>query len=271
MPVKPTITDPERRRRRKRRHERQAIIYGLLSIALIAVAVYAVAILTGNIQAPFDRVFTQADNSRGVLQPCLPQPQVEIRTEITADGEEVETEFLPGGIQPTPYNEVVLRVYNASGEPGIAGAASTVLEGRGFTVLSTATYPAGLVFYSEVRFGIDSIADAYTVASQFPSMTLVLDDRTDGTVDVIMGEQFQAPLSVEDIVENADGPYMTNYANCVDADQITPVAALVRAPEEVYDPFADVPDVEDIEPDYGPDYGEHVDNPEEGTQEGAEG
>ena len=165
------VQDPARVARRRREHERQAVIYGVLVAALLLVGVGALAIYTGAIDAPFAREFTnpRAVEEQTVTPPCLPA-----------------VEGQPDGALPIASADVHLRIYNASGTPGIAGANRDVLSRRGFTIDAIGDHTTVLP-RSELRFGTQGIVAAYTLAAHFPRMNMVLDTREDATVDLLVG------------------------------------------------------------------------------------
>ena len=208
--------DSVTRARRRRERERQAVIFGVLVTGMIIVGLGAFAIYTGNMDAPFglgDREFTQPQADASTTPPCLPSIP-------TGPG---ETSFPV----PIPYGEINLRVLNASGVAGVAAATETVLEQRGFNVDAIGDFAGGRLRYSEIRFGQQSIVAAYTLAGQFTEMRLVLDDRLDDTLDLIMGAAYQRPMPEDDVVLAPDIS-LENATDCLPADRIIPLPAPVR-------------------------------------------
>lgn len=218
------VQDPARVARRRREHERQAVVFGVLVAFIVVVALGALAIYTGALTAPFARPFTSDDQATTTEPaPCLPA-----------------VEDQPDGALPLPYDQVKVRIINASGMSGLAGANQKVLAPRGFDVLGTgnydSTYDASLDSGStlpanELRFGPQGVVAAYTLAAQFPDMTLVLDAREDDTVDLLVGEEYERPLDEGDVPLAADQP-LTNAEGCAPVDEIEPVPAPTPAPEQ---------------------------------------
>ncbi|MCL1899140.1 MAG: LytR C-terminal domain-containing protein [Promicromonosporaceae bacterium] len=203
--------DVLRIQRRRREHQRQAVIYGVLCAALVFLALGAFAIYTGAIESPFQREFTQPQADALTTPPCLP---------TVGDVELGEAVIFPG---PTPYADIHLRVFNASGIAGLAAANQEVLERRGFEVAEIGDF-GGRLSRSELRFGVRGITDAYTVAAQFPTMRLVLDDRITATVDLLVGQLWEEPLAEEAVALAPDMPLL-DVEGCQPADRITPAAA----------------------------------------------
>ncbi|RPF19686.1 LytR C-terminal domain-containing protein [Myceligenerans xiligouense] len=204
------MTDPSydeaRVARRRRQHERQAVVFGVI-IAFLAVAgIFALAMYTGSLVGPFQREFTVVGVSQQeeVPAPCLP-----------------EVEGQPDGALPLPYADVEVNSLNASDNQGVAKAFEDVLVSRGFTVLELGTMPeGGRLEVSELRFGTKGIVHAYTLAAQFPSIRMVMDDRNGARVDLLIGDEYDTPVDIED-VPPVDEP-LENVDGCVPADEITP-------------------------------------------------
>ncbi|MDR2722856.1 MAG: LytR C-terminal domain-containing protein [Cellulomonadaceae bacterium] len=206
------VQDPIRLERRRREHERQQVLFSILIVLLVVATIFAVAIYTGAIEAPFDRAFT-ASEEETVIPPCLPG----------IDGSD-------DGPPPLPYDQVNINIFNGSGHSGVAAANRSVLTQRGFTVGEIGDFTAVIPF-SELRFGANGIVAAYTLAAQFPEMRLRLDTREDATVDLIVGERYTRPLDEEDVPLASNEP-LHNLPNCQPAESLTPVPAPVPADEE---------------------------------------
>ncbi len=212
------VQDPARVARRRREHERQAVIYGVLVALLLLTGLGALAIFTGAIDAPFAREFTNPHQVEDtVTPPCLPP-----------------VEGQPDGALPIAASDVHLRIYNASGVAGIAGANQSVLARRGFTVDATGNHDTTLR-RSELRFGKNGIVAAYTLAAHFPRMNLVLDAREDATVDLLVGESYDRPLDEDDVHLSAETP-LRNAEGCKPADQLTPIPAPTPTEEKAEEP-----------------------------------
>ena len=190
--------------RRRREHSRQIVIFGLLGTALAAAFTLALLIFGGIIDAPFAREFTSPHGAiDDVTPPCLPE----------VPGE-------PDGALPVPYDLVDLRVYNASGIGGVAGAAQQVMNRRGFVINIVGDWTGALPL-NQLRFGTEGITAAYTVAAHFPPMQMILDDRTDASVDLIMGENYDEPLATDQVDLAANRPLL-NMRGCQPANTLTP-------------------------------------------------
>ncbi|MCK9795306.1 LytR C-terminal domain-containing protein [Isoptericola sp. 4D.3] len=205
--------DPVRETRRKREHERQAVVFGLIIVFLLIAGLAAAAMYSGAFSTPFSRPIYTPVAAAPQPEPCLPQ-----------------VEGQPDGALPVPYSKVKVRVYNAAdGSEPLADANEDVLTERGFNVVDTGNWLEKLG-QSEIRAGTKGITRAYTLAAQYPDARLVLDDRTGATVDLLVGEQYSPPLSLDRVLLDAETP-MEDAEGCLPPDQIDPVPQEV-APKE---------------------------------------
>ena len=190
------------------------MVFGVLIAFLAVCGIFALAVYSGAISSPFNRPFTTVGAAAQETHPvpCVPPVQGQ-----------------PDGALPVAYPEVQVRLLNASGEQGLAGAHNTVLAERGFDIVETGDVPVRLQ-ESEIRFGLSGIVQAYTLAAQFPEVRLVLDDREEHAIDLLIGQDFEAPLDVEDVEVSADQP-LRNAEGCVAADSIEPEKRILPASE----------------------------------------
>jgi len=191
------------------------VVFGVLIAFLAVCGIFALAVYSGAISSPFNRPFTTV----GVTEqetypvPCVPPVAGQ-----------------PDGALPSAYSDTQVRLLNASGESGLASAHKTVLEDRGFDVVATGNVDVVLQ-ESEIRFGRNGIVQAYTLAAQFPEIRLVLDDRVERRIDLLIGEDYEAPLSVDDVEVTADRP-LRNVEGCVSAKSIDPEKQVMPSADE---------------------------------------
>lgn len=183
--------------RRRHRHERQAVVYGALVAGMAVAALGATAVYTGVVDAPFSRELTTlAPDTPDVLAaPCPPE-----------------------GTLPTYYSNANVRVLNGTGRAGLAGQTAGDLAARGFTVIDTGNNPSRSVAVAEVRFGQLGLPAAYTVAAQVEGAYLLIDTREDDSVDLVLGEAFDA-LREPGEVPLAPGEPVTGPEGCVPLDE----------------------------------------------------
>lgn len=198
------MTDPsadrDRMLRRRRKHERQAVIFGSLVAGLALAGLGAAAVYTETISVPFlEREFsTPEPEETGLALPPAPCP--------------------PEGTLPVQYNAVQVNVYNGGGRSGLAGDTSEALTARGFAVLTAANYPAELPTSSMITFGEPGLAAAYTLAAHLPQPLLVMDQRTDATVDLVVGTEFSALVEPTSVVIDPAAP-LAGVTGCVPLEE----------------------------------------------------
>ncbi len=196
-------------RARRRRHvrERQALVFGVLLGGLAVAALGAAAVYSGSLTLPFlSRDFSSPEPT-GLAVADSPCP--------------------PEGATPVPYGQVGVTVFNSTNRVGLAGDTADALASRGFVIAGQANArDGGYEAYTGtalIQFGTPGVAAAYTVAAQFDSPQLVLDDRQDSTVDVVVGSSYNALVAAADVVLAADQPFAVPEG-CIALDQVTPVA-----------------------------------------------
>ncbi len=204
-----TAAERERRLRRRRKHERQAVIFGSLVAGLVVVGVASAAVYTGVVSAPFlERDFSSpAPEDTGTALPPPPCP--------------------PEGSLPVPYTSITVNVLNGAGRSGLAGETSAALTLRGFLIASAGNYPARLPATAQIVFGEAGLTAAYTLAAHVPQPLLVMDQRVEPTVDLILGEPFQTLTDPATVVIDPAVP-LTPIEGCVPLEEAR--AAALPAP-----------------------------------------
>ncbi|MGO1318033.1 MAG: LytR C-terminal domain-containing protein [Cellulomonadaceae bacterium] len=204
---------------RRREHERQAVVFGLLIAFLGLSGLGALAVYSGALSLPGSAEFvvpTSTQDSIVQAQACVPADTF-----------------------PVPYNEVNVTVLNGSDRAGLAGAVGDALAQRGFTLIGTGNdtrRPAtGLI-----SFGLPGIGAAYTLLAHYPEARLVLDARTDASVDLTVPESFD-DLIETDLVALDPEQTLVSVADCEDPATITPQPAPARLTETA-DPEAPAED-----------------------------
>ncbi|MEP7764698.1 LytR C-terminal domain-containing protein [Sanguibacter sp. 25GB23B1] len=202
--------------RRRHKHERQAVIFGVLIASLAVTGLAAVAVYTGTIDPPFDRGFSSKDviQDEVLAQPCLPE-----------------------GTFPVAYNSISVNVLNATDQGGLASTTSASLAERGFTVATTGNTKV-VVEGIRISFGSASLGAAYTLAAQFEGADLYYDAREDASVDVILGSSFEGLKAPEAVQLDPTIP-MVSREGCVAMDQINPQPLPTVPPTE--EPVEEVP------------------------------
>lgn len=192
--------------RRRHKHERQAVLFGMIIAALAVVALGALAVYSGAVTLPGQPEF-RAVEEKGTR---IEQPQV----------------CVPPDTLPVAAGEVSVTVLNGSDRAGLAGSVGELLADRGFLIENTGNDPRGPVL-SLISFGAEGIAQAYTLRAHIPDAQLVLDARTGTSVDLTVATSFTtlAPLET---VELDPATALTPVAGCADIATVTPLPAPAR-------------------------------------------
>lgn len=185
-------------------HERQAVIFGVLLAALALAGLGAAAVFTGSLNLPvFAREFA-AEPSPTATQDPYPCP--------------------PAGALPVPYGQITVKVYNATNRVGLAGATAASLAERGFVIGAKETAAVRYDGTARIIFGTTGVAAAYTLAAQLDGAVLILDPRTDPSVDLALGAEFAELKPVEQVTLDPAAPLVAP-AGCTPFDQVVaPVA-----------------------------------------------
>src|SRR5690554_3434402 len=157
--------------------------------------------------------------------------------------------------EPLPYEEVVVRVSNATQTSGLGGSVAETLRGRNFEVVNTTNWSRGYGDYVQILYGREGLQHAYTLATHFDRVDLVLDTREDITLDLVLGEQFAADPGLREMLspELDANLALAARGECLPLHLITAQPAPRTLPEN---PLAeDEPDAE-ASPDAEADEGE---------------
>jgi hypothetical protein len=101
----------------------------------------------------------------------------------------------PKAKQHISSESVTVNVYNASEIPGLADRTASVLRQQGFTVDKVGNDPYGSKAKRvELRGRAKNAPELLLVAEQIGGETIRADDRTDATVDVIVGAKYNGLL-----------------------------------------------------------------------------
>jgi hypothetical protein len=92
---------------------------------------------------------------------------------------------------------VTMNVYNSTDRAGLAASVSKSLRAQGFTIADVANDPVGRPIggVGEIRHGRTGAAAAALAGKRLSGARLVLDSRTDTSIDFVLGAKFTA-LSV---------------------------------------------------------------------------
>lgn len=186
--------DAARRRaaRRRRLQQRQTLIFGVLLTVLLAVALLAAAMWGNVIPSPFSRPFN---------------------SEAPTDAQTSSVPCPPADAVPVPFGEITASVYNATTESGLAARTASGLAQFGIAVSQTANYGSNVSGDVRIVTGPLGLRAAYTVAEIVPGAEVALDGREDETIDVVVGNGFNAVPGPEEVTLDPEQP-LTVPAGC---------------------------------------------------------
>jgi hypothetical protein len=190
--------------RRRHMHERQSVIFGVLLAFLALAFVVAAAIYTGNLSMPFfSRAFT-AKPSPTVTRDPQPCP--------------------PAGALPVPAGKITVNVYNGTSATGLAKSTGDALTQLGFKVLNETNAIASYTGTARVSFGIQGIAQAYTLAAHVDNPEFQLDTRQDASIDITLGAQFLSLKATDKVLLDPNTPF-ASPPGCVPYDRLVTAPA----------------------------------------------
>ena len=104
----------------------------------------------------------------------------------------------------TPNNQINLNVYNSTSRPGLARAVADEFLARAFVVGAVANIDAGYRGVAAVISGAAGQSAAFSVQRNLPGSDYFQDSRSDGSVDVILSQDFSA-LTLPEFVDQTPG------------------------------------------------------------------
>ncbi len=209
--------DPRRARVRRHRRERQIIVFGVLIFALAFTGVLAAGIYRGTLDGPFSQPFV---------------------TPVGAFESDITLVCPPPESLPLATDQVAVRVLNATDVSGLAGRVNDDLVGRGYVSIALGNWGRTYSATARIAFGPDGVQQAYTVARNFESAEMVLDNREGTLVDIVLGEAFADHPQLRSVLapELAQDLPLAANAECLPVDLVIPEPAPRNLPDNPLDP-----------------------------------
>ena len=104
----------------------------------------------------------------------------------------------------TPNDQINLNVYNSTSRPGLARSVADEFLARKFLVGAVSNIDAGYRGVAAVISGAAGQSAAFSVQRNLPGSDYFQDSRTDGSVDVILAQDYQA-LATPELVDQTPG------------------------------------------------------------------
>lgn len=114
---------------------------------------------------------------------------------------------------------ITVRVLNGTSSAGFASAVGSALENREFVLQGVDNYNTNDVERTTIYFGKNAVNEAYTVAGNIPDAQMVMDDRGDKLIDIVLGSTFDNLTEDDDVPKT--GSDIKSFSNCVSVDQLT--------------------------------------------------
>src|SRR5699024_3670957 len=97
----------------------------------------------------------------------------------------------PDDAGPVPLGEIAANVLNGTSVSGLAAGTATQLAERGIVIGDEANAPTRFEGVVRIVTGPTAVAEAHTVAAHFPQANIELDNRTEETLTITVGEAFE--------------------------------------------------------------------------------
>ncbi|UFU03372.1 LytR C-terminal domain-containing protein [Ruania suaedae] len=173
------MTTPAKARAARRRHmqQRQTVIFGALILAMLLVGLGAGAVWVGVLPSPVNVAINAPEPTATTdAGPCPP-----------ADATYV------------PLTEVSASVLNGTSTSGLASEVGNELGERGIAVSRTANAPSQFAGTAQITSGQDGLAAAFTTAVLIPDAAIVVDDRADQTIDIVLGASYDSLRPADEV------------------------------------------------------------------------
>jgi hypothetical protein len=200
--------------RKRRLRFRQAAIFGLLVAGLAVVGVASVAMFLGRMEPLISAPFSS------------PSPKTEDFGPVPCPADE-SSMYPQAGM-------VTVNVLNGSDINFAATYLAQALERRGFGIGRIGNAPIDYSGVALIRAGAKGMSRAYLLLGHAPDGTVLsYSDRTDETVDIIIGDQYDSLRPLEEVAAQA-GTVIPFPPEC------TPLAEVAAAGEVPLDPVGTV-------------------------------
>ncbi|MFT8356554.1 LytR C-terminal domain-containing protein [Bifidobacterium aquikefiri] len=187
-----TVPKPfdERQARKQFVRRRQKLVFTITVVVLVVAMVFSLLFALGDLGKTVKQSVANKPNY-GVAVPCAPSNSTYVN-----------------------HPNVTIRVLNGTDKSGLGTAVMEALNNDGFSTQGAADFPSSHEFTrTEIRFGKNGIANAYTVSTEFSDAILRMDDRSDKLVDVIVGSTFNNLKKTT--TKTASGQKITSIEGCV--------------------------------------------------------
>lgn len=189
----------ERQARKQYMHHRQMRVFSIVAAVMVVVLIVSLftffySISRGNADE------AQTETNFGAPAVCPPEDQNKNQSVYEQSG------------------NVQISVYNGTKSVGFAKAVASALQNRHFSVVSVSNFNSRKVERTTIYYGMNNIAQAYTVYANFTDAKLVMDNRQGQVVSVILGSTFNN-LADKDSVP-APGSLIKGIEGCTPLNKV---------------------------------------------------
>ena len=185
MTPDPAEAARQRALRRRRLQLRQTFVFGILLTGVLVVLLLALAFWSNVIPTPFARPFSS------------PAPTAPARPSVPCP---------PLNATAQPLTDISANVLNSTNESGLAARTGSELGQIGVAVAQQGNHAGPITTSAAIVAGPRGLAAAYTLTLLVPDAVVSLDDRSDETIDLILGQGFAGVLDPADIGLDPDEP-----------------------------------------------------------------
>ncbi len=114
--------------------------------------------------------------------------------------------IVPSDVVPKP-GQVKITVLNGSARVGMAGITADILKARGFKIADVGNFDGKVKDPAEIHYGPKGELIARLLSAYVPDAYMVADDRTDKSVDIIIGKGFDRILDKKQAARELARPY----------------------------------------------------------------
>lgn len=176
---------------------------------IIVACLVALAVLSSGAWAIYHFTADDKDNQASGDK-CTPKPSAPASPGAPSPNTQpVAQTNLPPNLPPA--NTITVNVYNATNRAGLAKGVADELKARGFVIGKVANDPLkgpgtpNMPGPGEIRAGVPGKSPSLVVGAHANGLSPREDTRTDATVDLVLGENFQA-LTAPDAAAAALAP-----------------------------------------------------------------
>lgn len=190
-----------RARAARRRHlqQRQTVIFGTLIAVMLVSGLAAGAMWTGILPSPFSVAINSPEpTDAGATMPCPPD-----------------------GATFVPLSEISANVLNGTDRRGLAATAAAALTDHGIAVGNQANAESLFAGQARIMAGPQGLPAAFTAAELFGDAAIEVDSRSDETIDIVLGAEFEELRADDEIAIDPDAP-IPAAAECTPLSTATP-------------------------------------------------